>query len=82
MAIEPRLGDVVQTRKQHPCGNDQWQVYRLGADIGLRCIKCDRRVLMPRREFNKSVKKLISRLPETTVDVEAEVDPSVSPKTN
>lgn len=80
MAIEPRLGDVVQTRKQHPCGNDQWQVYRLGADIGLRCIKCDRRVLMPRREFNRSVKKLISRQQEVPADVEA--DPSVSPKTN
>ena len=42
------LGDVVRMRKTHPCGNDQWEVVRLGADIGIRCLKCGRRVLMPR----------------------------------
>ena len=39
------LGDVVRMRKTHPCGNDQWEVVRLGADIGIRCLKCGRRVL-------------------------------------
>jgi hypothetical protein len=58
---DPQLGDVVQTRKAHPCGGDQWRIYRLGADIGLRCAKCDHRVLLPRRDFNKAVKKLIAR---------------------
>lgn len=66
---DPQLGDVVQTRKAHPCGGDQWLIYRLGADIGLRCVKCDRRVLLPRREFNKAVKKLIARAtPEPSAD--------------
>lgn len=58
---DPHLGDVVQTRKAHPCGSDQWAIYRLGADIGLRCSQCGRRVLLPRREFNKAVKRLVSR---------------------
>jgi hypothetical protein len=55
-----QVGDVVQTRKNHPCGSNRWQVYRVGADIGLRCLGCDRRVMLPRRQFEKAVKKWIS----------------------
>ena len=56
-----QIGDVVQTRKAHPCGSDQWQIYRVGADIGLRCMGCQHRVMLPRREFEKSVKAWVSR---------------------
>ena len=56
-----QIGDVVQTRKNHPCGSNRWQVYRIGADIGLRCLGCDRRVMLSRRQFEKAVKKWISR---------------------
>lgn len=59
--FDVQVGDVIQTRKGHPCGSDQWQVYRIGADIGLRCQGCQRRVMLTRREFDKAVKKLISR---------------------
>lgn len=55
------LGDVVQTKKGHPCGSDTWEVVRLGADIRIKCLKCGRQVLLPRRKFEKSVKKIISR---------------------
>jgi hypothetical protein len=53
-----QIGDIVTMRKKHPCGSDRWQVYRIGADIGLRCLGCDRRQLMPRSKFNKAVKKI------------------------
>ncbi|HVO42812.1 MAG TPA: DUF951 domain-containing protein [Aggregatilineales bacterium] len=56
-----QVGDVVQTRKAHPCGSDQWQIYRIGADIGMRCLGCERRVMLPRRDFEKAVKKWVSR---------------------
>ena len=59
--IEVRMGDVVQMRKQHPCGSYQWQVVRLGADIGISCMGCERRVLLPRRKFEKSVKTFVER---------------------
>ena len=59
--FDVQVGDVIQTRKGHPCGSDQWQVYRIGAEIGLRCKGCQRRVMLTRREFDKAVKKLISR---------------------
>ena len=55
------LGDVVQTKKKHPCGGDTWEVVRLGADIRMKCLCCGRQVLLPRRKFEKSVKKIINR---------------------
>lgn len=55
------LGDVVRMRKTHPCGSDQWEVVRLGADIGIRCLKCGRRVLMPRVKFERRVRAFLKR---------------------
>ncbi len=54
-----QVDDRVQLRKPHPCGSDIWVVYRIGADIGLRCSGCRRRVLLTRREFNKRAKRLL-----------------------
>ncbi len=42
------LQEIVRLRKVHPCGSYQWQVVRVGADIGLRCLSCGRRILIPR----------------------------------
>lgn len=56
-----RLGDIVRLRKAHPCGGYEWRVVRLGADIGVRCLKCNHRVLMPRRLFARRVKALVQR---------------------
>lgn len=59
--IDFRLGDVLRLRKPHPCGGYEWQVVRLGADIGLECLTCHRRVLLERREVEKRTKKIVSR---------------------
>jgi hypothetical protein len=61
MVMEIKLGDVVRLRKKHPCGSDQWQVVRLGADIGIKCLKCQRRVLLERSVFERRIKDFISR---------------------
>ncbi len=61
MPLELFIDDIVQLRKGHPCGNDQWRVIRLGADIGLRCLGCDRKILLPRRELEKRLKRFVSR---------------------
>jgi len=61
MVMEIRLGDVVRLKKKHPCGSDQWQVVRLGADIGIKCLGCQRRVLLERATFERRVKEFISR---------------------
>ena len=59
--IDIYLGDVVQMRKQHPCGGDTWRVVRLGAEIGIRCLTCDRKVLLPRATFERRVKRFVER---------------------
>ena len=61
MYVEVHIGDVVTLRKQHPCGANEWDVVRIGADIGLRCRGCGRRLMLPRGKFNKSVKSFVSR---------------------
>lgn len=55
------MGDVVRLRKQHPCGSFEWEIVRLGADIGLRCHGCRRRVLLERRTLEKRLKEFVSR---------------------
>ena len=61
MVMEIKLGDVVRLRKMHPCGSYDWQVVRLGADIGIKCLKCHHRVLLERRIFERRVKAFLSR---------------------
>jgi hypothetical protein len=56
-----RLDDVVRMRKPHPCGGAEWRVVRLGTDIGARCLRCGRKVLMPRSHFAKRVKVIVER---------------------
>ncbi|CUS02194.2 conserved protein of unknown function [Candidatus Promineifilum breve] len=60
MYIEIHLGDAVRLRKKHPCGSDEWTVVRVGADIGLVCRGCGRRILLARGEFNKQLKAILT----------------------
>lgn len=59
MVIEFDLGDIVQMKKQHPCGSKEFEVIRLGADIKIKCIGCGRIVMIPRSKFQKDAKKVI-----------------------
>jgi hypothetical protein len=61
MVMEIKLGDVVRLKKKHPCGSYEWQVVRLGADIGIKCWKCQHRILLERSVFERRVKQFISR---------------------
>ena len=54
-----QLEDVVRLRKPHPCGSYDWKIYRMGADIGLECLRCGRRVLLPRRTLARRLKNII-----------------------
>jgi hypothetical protein len=65
---ELHLEDVLRLRKPHPCGSYNWKVVRLGADIGLECLGCGRRVLLPRRDLARRLKALISTAPATDQD--------------
>jgi hypothetical protein len=62
------LDDLVVLRKTHPCGGDTWRVVRLGADIGVRCVKCGRRVLIARSELERDIKRFVERGPLAPVE--------------
>ena len=63
MVEDLRLGDVVRLKKGHPCGRFEWEVVRVGADIGIRCLGCDRKVLLSRSALGKRTKTLVSKRP-------------------
>jgi len=64
MLPELQMDDVLRLRKPHPCGNTDWVVVRLGADIGLRCLGCGRRVLLTRREVARRMKGYVHKASE------------------
>ena len=59
--MDLKLHDVVELKKEHPCGSRRWEVLRVGMDIRLRCAGCGHEVLAPRRKVEKSIKRLISK---------------------
>jgi hypothetical protein len=61
MKDELKLGDLVRLRKKHACGSFEWEVVRLGLDIGLVCKGCNRRILLPRSAFSKRLKSVVDQ---------------------
>lgn len=53
------LGDIVQMKKQHPCGTYEFEIIRVGADIKIKCTRCGRIVMIPRSKFVKGAKKIV-----------------------
>lgn len=58
---EYTLGTRVIMKKAHPCGSNEWEITRVGADIKIKCVNCGRAVLIPRIEFNRKLKKVIQK---------------------
>jgi hypothetical protein len=60
--MEPpiKVGDIVKLKKPHPCGSDEWEVIRVGADIGIKCRKCHHRVLINSGKLRKRIKSIVS----------------------
>lgn len=57
------VGQWAQMRKAHPCGGNVWRIVRIGADIGMRCITCDHKVMLARGDFERRLKKLLPAEP-------------------
>ena len=55
------VGDQVKMKKTHPCGSDRWEIMRTGADFRIRCLGCNRSVMLPRPKFEKAVKAILSQ---------------------
>jgi hypothetical protein len=76
--VEFRVGDRLQLRKPHPCGGYEWDVVRLGADIGLVCRTCGHRVLLPRTTLERRLKKFLARGPDE--DPGTKMTPAAGPE--
>ncbi len=73
------LGDVVKLKKPHPCGSYDWTVTRLGADIGLKCLGCERRVLLTRREAERRFRGWVSKAAAAESDAATTVTAAPAP---
>jgi hypothetical protein len=56
---EYKIGSIVVMKKKHPCGEDKWEVTRMGVDIKIKCIKCNREIMLTRLDFEKKLKKVV-----------------------
>ena len=62
--VRYHIGDVVQMKKAHPCGSNEWEVLRIGVDFVIRCCGCGHRVMIPRPKFEKAVKEVLQSASE------------------
>ncbi len=69
-----RRGDVLRLRRPHPCGSIVFEVVRLGADIGLRCLTCNRRILLARSLLERRMSGFVSRAPEAEMPADLDLD--------
>ncbi|CAM4435269.1 DUF951 domain-containing protein [Paenibacillus macerans] len=54
-----QLGDIVQMKKNHPCGSNEMEIIRMGMDIRIKCVGCKHSVLVPRAKFEKNLRKVL-----------------------
>ncbi len=55
------LNDIVEMKKPHPCGANEWKIIRMGMDIRVKCQGCQHSVLIPRKKFEKRLKKVLKK---------------------
>ena len=69
---------MVRLRKPHSCGGNEWEVVRLGADIGLRCRQCAHRILLARAELERRVVAFVSRAEPAEPPLDLDLGPPPS----
>ena len=55
------LNDMCEMKKAHPCGTNRWKIIRMGMDIKIECTGCGHIVMLPRREFERKMKKILEK---------------------
>lgn len=59
--MDYEIGDIVKLKKKHPCGSQEWEVLRVGADFRLKCMGCGHQLMMPRAVLVKSARGIIKK---------------------
>lgn len=52
------VGSVVQFKKPHACGTNEWTVKRTGVDYRLICMGCGQELWMKRQDFQKRLRRI------------------------
>lgn len=71
VALMYDLNDIVEMKKPHPCGENRWEIIRMGMDIRIKCTKCGHMVMMPRRDFERKMKKVLETAEKNDVSSES-----------
>lgn len=58
MPMELNVGDIIELKKKHPCGSNEWEILRTGMDFRIKCLKCSHSVMIPRIKLEKRIKKV------------------------
>ena len=61
---EYKVGDIVETKKQHPCGSKTWKITRVGVDFKLKCTNCGHVIMVEREKALKMIKRIANQLKE------------------
>lgn len=59
--MEFEVGQVIKMKKNHPCGENSWQILRVGMDFRLKCVKCEKMILISRRDVEKNFRGFIEK---------------------
>lgn len=62
--MEYKIGDIVELKKQHPCGSRTWEITRIGVDFKLKCLGCNHVIVIERPKALKMIKKKIQNAEE------------------
>lgn len=60
--MDIQINDIVTMKKGHPCGSNQWEVLRVGADFKIKCMGCGHLVMIPRKKLEKNIKEVTKSL--------------------
>jgi hypothetical protein len=58
MPLEIQIGDIIDTKKPHPCGNNRFEVLRIGMDFRIKCLKCEKQIWISRANLEKRIRKI------------------------
>lgn len=53
------VGDIVEMKKNHPCGSKLFKILRVGSDVRIECQNCGRDLVLDRLKLEKAVKKVL-----------------------
>ena len=70
------VGDRITLKKKHPCGGFEWEVYRIGADIGMKCLTCERRMMLTRRDAERRTVARVEAVSDVGDDSQSQSTPA------